>query len=120
MKIFLDTNWLIDIFTRDTTKIQTLKDHQVFISPLSVHIMFYVYNLKVPQPHFQEIFKTLNIVALTPEILEKALLGPTKDLEDNIQLQSAVSAGCNFFLTGDKNLLKLGVFGSTEIKEKIN
>lgn len=51
------------------------------------------------------------IVPLTEHILNKALEGPTNDLEDNIQLHSAAEAQCDIFLTNDKKLLNLKYFG---------
>ena len=55
---------------------------------------------------------------LTEYILDKALQGPTKDLEDNIQLHSAAEADCDFFITRDRQLLALGYFGKTKITNR--
>jgi len=63
--------------------------------------------------------KTLHLISLTDKIIDKALLGPTKDLEDNIQLHSAVEADCDIFLTNDKALLKMGYFGKTKIVDHL-
>ncbi len=60
-----------------------------------------------------------NLINLSQDILDKALVGPTKDLEDNIQLHSAIKADCDIFLTYDTQLLKLGFFGKTKIKSSL-
>ena len=44
-----------------------------------------------------------------------SLDGPTKDLEDNIQLHSAAKTEADFFLTNDKKLLKMKFFGKMRI-----
>ena len=54
-------------------------------------------------------------VKLNWNILEKALGGPTPDLEDNIQLHSCAEADCDYFLTNDKNILKMKFFGKARI-----
>lgn len=41
--------------------------------------------------------------------------GPTKDLEDNIQLHSAAEAESDIFLTADKKLVDMKFFGKTQI-----
>lgn len=56
-----------------------------------------------------------SIVDLSRSILDKALQGPTADLEDNIQLHSAAEADCDLFLTNDERLLKITFFGKTKI-----
>ncbi len=47
------------------------------------------------------------LVSLDETITMAALVGPTQDFEDNVQIQSALSAECQLFLTRDKNLLKM-------------
>ena len=55
------------------------------------------------------------LVDFSEKILERALNNPTPDLEDNIQLHSAVEAECDIFLTGDQRLLNLKFFGKVQI-----
>lgn len=48
-------------------------------------------------------------------IAEKALVGPTSDFEDNVQLHSAAEAECDIFLTEDKKLSDMKFFGKVRI-----
>ncbi len=50
---------------------------------------------------------------------ERALQGPTTDVEDNIQLHSSVEAGCDLFLTHDEALLNLTFFGKMRIASRL-
>ena len=38
------------------------------------------------------------------------------DFEDNVQLHCAAQANCDFFLTRDEKMLKLGFFGKVRLK----
>jgi hypothetical protein len=114
-KLFIDSNFLFDLTERDTRKRELIKGSLVFVSPLSYHILFYTYKYKVPENLVIEHKKQFHIVDLTDNILSKSLEGPTDDLEDNIQLHSAIVAEANYFLTSDKKLLRLKYFGKTKI-----
>lgn len=114
-RVFLDTNIYIDATKRAKNKWEMLNKHLLFISPLSTHILFYARKLKVPDQEIDELQEQFGIVPLTPEILNKALQGPTSDLEDNIQLHSAIESECDIFLTNDKELLKMRFFGKTKL-----
>lgn len=118
-RIFLDTNIYIDITKRAQEKWKSLGGNLLFISPLSTHILFYARKLKVPDADINKLQEQFGIVPLTKYILDKALVGPTKDLEDNIQLHSAAEADCDIFLTADQQLLKMKFFGKTEIKPQL-
>ncbi len=118
-RVFLDTNLYIDIIKRSKDKLEPLRKSLLFISPLSTHILFYTSKLRVPDQETNELQEQLGIVPLTKDILDKALEGPIKDLEDNIQLHSAAEAECDIFLTNDKQLLKMKFFGKTEIKSEL-
>lgn len=116
-KIFLDTNIFIDLIEGRGNKntAQDLDGQKVYISPLSTHIMFYVGKKKVPDHVVNAIISQFETVNLTKEIHSNSLDGPTPDLEDNIQLHSAVEANCDYFLTNDEKLLKMKFFGKTKI-----
>ena len=118
-RIFLDTNFYIDVTKRAKEKWKSLKEHLLFISPLSTHILFYARKLKVPDQDANKLQEKFGIVPLTKEILDKALQGPTADLEDNIQLHSATEAECDIFLTEDQSLLKMKFFGKTQICQSL-
>ena len=114
-KVFLDTNKVIDLAQRKPEIRNELDGYQVYLSPLSIHILFYANKTKVPDGKISQFKKEFQIIDLTDEILEMSLNGPINDLEDNIQLHSAAKADCDYFLTNDKKLLKTGYFGKTKI-----
>lgn len=116
-KVFLDTNYVIDAIHRkpETVVVNQLIDHQPYASPLSFHIYCYTFKIKLPNKTVSGQTKKFSLVDLTPNILDKALTGPTDDLEDNIQLHSCAAADCDFFLTNDQLLLNLKFFGKTQL-----
>lgn len=119
-KVFLDTNYFIGLVNRASevdTKI--LDKHQGFISTLSCHIMFYVNKINVPNKETNSFIEDFNLINLSQEILTRGLIGPTKDLEDNIQLHSAAESECDIFLTSDEKLLKMKFFGKVQITTTI-
>lgn len=118
-RVFLDTNIYIDATKRKRKVIDPLRSELLFISALSTHILFYSYHLVVPDRSIDEVQNQLGVVAFTEEILVKALIGPTKDLEDNIQLHSAAEAECDHFLTSDKKLLAMKFFGKARIVDTL-
>jgi predicted nucleic acid-binding protein len=118
-KVFLDTNWLIDIFMRETKTLTSLAPNDLFASPLSYHITCYTYKVHTPSEQLIATLKDIGVVNLTTSILKKSLEGPSPDVEDNIQLHSASMYGCDYFLTSDKYLLNMKHFGQVEIVSKI-
>lgn len=119
-RVFLDTNYFIGLANRaPEVETEILDEQKGFISTLSCHILFYVNKIDVPDVKMNSFISDFNLINLNQDILDKALIGPTKDLEDNIQLHSAVKASCDVFLTYDAKLLKLGIFGKTEIKSTL-
>lgn len=119
-KIFLDANILIDLVEpRSTSSIEDFKDQDLFLSPLSVHILFYVTKRKMPQAKISDIVNFFTIVSFDEHVVERALIGPTTDFEDNAQLHGAANAHCDIFLTHDKRLLKLGTYGEIAIRSTL-
>lgn len=118
-RVFLDTNLYIDVIKRAKGKWKHLRADLLFISPLSTHILFYTSKLKVPDQEVDTLQEQFGTVPLTKEVLDRALEGPTEDLEDNIQLHSAAEAQCDLFLTEDKELLNMKFFGKTKIASTI-
>ena len=115
-KIFLDANYFIDLVEqRKPTAINAFQDQTLFLSPLSIHILIYVYKYQIPNNNLVEFQKYFNLVPWESTITYKSLLGPTKDFEDNVQLHSASQTECDFFLTEDKKLLGLNFFGKMQI-----
>lgn len=120
-KVFLDTNVFIDFVEKRTeASLSQFLGHEVFISPLSIHILAYTYKYKIPDDkliNFLE--KHANLQILNEVITGNALLNPTTDFEDNVQLHSAAQADCEFFLTSDAKLLKMKFFGKAKIVETL-
>lgn len=71
----------------------------------------------MPDLAFMNLTDFVQILNFTQDLALKALEGPTKDFEDNVQLHSARDAGCKIFYTRDSGLLKLGYFGAVQIKD---
>ncbi|OGM27983.1 hypothetical protein A3D00_04545 [Candidatus Woesebacteria bacterium RIFCSPHIGHO2_02_FULL_38_9] len=119
-KVFFDTNYLIHFKEISSLSIvDNFDKHNLCASTLSCHIYCYVNKIKVPDNVTSEIFKLFSLVNFTREILYKALIGPTEDLEDNIQLHSAAEADCEYFLTSDEKLLNMKFFGKTRISKDL-
>lgn len=113
--VFIDSNFFFDLTERDIQKRRMLNGHSVSVSALSFHILFYTYKYKVPNKLLSQYKKYFHVIGLTNEILENSLEGPTRDLEDNIQLHSAAKCDSDVFLTNDKKLLSMKFFGKTKI-----
>ena len=119
-KVFLDANYFIGLANRaPEPDAQYLDKQKGFISILSCHILFYVNKISVPDAEMNSFIKDFNLVELTQYILENALKGPTTDLEDNIQLHSAVEGECDLFLTEDRKLLNMRFFGKVKIVPQV-
>ncbi|OGK11909.1 hypothetical protein A2954_06445 [Candidatus Roizmanbacteria bacterium RIFCSPLOWO2_01_FULL_37_12] len=119
-KIFLDTNIFINYVEERGKNIKdVLGEHELTVSPLSLHILIYISKKKVPDSRLSEIIKLFFVVDFNTEITSKALNGPTKDFEDNVQLHSSAYAECDIFLTEDKELLKMKFFGTMKISSAV-
>jgi len=116
-KIFLDTNYFIDALHRKPEQkiIETLEGNEVYISSLSWHIFCYVFKIKVPNEDVIKQKAAFNSIDFSEDILDRSLLGPTSDFEDNVQLHSAAEADCDMLLTADKELLQMKFFGKMSI-----
>jgi predicted nucleic acid-binding protein len=124
VKVFLDTNVLIDVFVRRGGVVwEDLEGVGVCISPLSFHIYCYVYKIDVLSPKSMKILKALSrleIINLNEAIVNKALNGPTDDFENNVQLHSGAVGECDLFVTNDKRLLKMKYFGKMRIASRVD
>lgn len=121
-KVFLDTNCFIDAIHRHPEKqiLDKLKDNTIFVSTLSFHIYCYSYKIKIPNKRLLAQKEKFQLIDFSDEILDRALNGPTNDLEDNIQFQSAAEAECDFFVTSERKLLKMKFFGKAQIVSELN
>lgn len=119
-KVFLDANVFIDLVEkRKSIDRKKLIVHALYLSPLSIHILTYLYKYRIPDERLADVDKFFKLIPLNTALTIKALNGPTSDFEDNIQLNSANEADCDFFLTSDIKLLKLKFFGKTEVKSAL-
>ncbi len=120
-KVFLDTNIFIDAIHRKPEEqiLESLEGNIIYASTLSFHIYCYSFKIKIPDRKVTLQKEKFQIVDFNSNILDKALAGPTSDLEDNIQLHSAAEAEVDIFLTLDQRLLKLKFFGKMEIKSPL-
>lgn len=117
--IYLDTNILIDLYERNQDRNKELVNHTLYVSPLSCHILSYTTKIKIPDSALNKLISNMTSVSLNKEILSRSLEGPTNDLEDNLQLHSAVTSHSDYFLTRDKRLLNMKYFGKLEIVDHL-
>src|SRR3989344_5388606 len=97
-RVFLDANILIDLLEkRGQITQESLDNHELFISPLSVHISAYITKRKVPNSELIAIVDDFTVTIFDEQICNKALQNPTTDFEDNVQLHSAAQAECDIF-----------------------
>ena len=120
-RIFLDANFVVETIGLRKSEAESvkLKGHDGFISPLTIHIICYSFKVKVPSDKINDFISQINVVDITEKLTGLALLGPTDDFEDNIQLNSAAEAQCKYFLTHDEDLLKMKFFGKAAIKSSL-
>lgn len=119
-KIFLDTSVFIDLIEgRPGVSVESLAGHHLYISPLSIHIASYIYKYALPNKKLAQLDQLFSLVSFDKVLTQKALLGPRKDFEDNIQLHSCAQAECDIFLTQDKSLLKMKFFGKAAIQNSL-
>ncbi|MFA7300865.1 MAG: type II toxin-antitoxin system VapC family toxin [Candidatus Shapirobacteria bacterium] len=119
-KVYFDTNVFSDLVGENKFGFDLMAiDNEIFASTLSIHILAYVLKVKIPNVRFKSLVEGITKIDFDNFILEKSLIGPTDDFEDNIQLHSAVLGGCDSFLTLDKKLLKMKSFGKVKICDKL-
>ena len=125
MKIFLDANVVIDILTnRNDSKESFLKlldrhDYSsMYISALSVHILFYVLKIKYSTELYNKVsqfISLVNIIQLHSAHIEGSLNTPYTDYEDLLQFLLA-DGMCDVIVTRDsKDFLRAKQELSSEI-----
>lgn len=118
--VFLDANIFIDLVEkRKPIDRKLLYTHTLHLSPLSIHILSYLYKYQIPDERLTNVDKFFKLIPIDAGLTIKALGGPTTDFEDNIQLHSAAETECDFFLTSDRKLLNMKFFGKTRILENL-
>lgn len=121
-KIVLDTNVIVSAFGWRRAA------HEIFKQCVSDHLTFFLSPsllseikrvLAYPKFSFNqdEIDEFISIVIETAEIVESRIIIDfiSKDPSDNRLLECAVTADCNYIISGDKHLLELKEFGNIKI-----
>lgn len=113
MKVFLDTNILLDTlvvrpdksFTENSMQILSLGENGVldlYISVLSVPTIAYVLKNKTSEQKKSIITDLTSIVKVLPSLpqhVETMLESPIRDIEDALQVQSAKEGQCDLIVT---------------------
>jgi len=112
MKVFIDTNVLIDFLAVRHQHYQaaavlfelaTVRKLNITYSTLSVANAFYILRKYYPNNTLTEVFESQRSIAeicsVTAEDTYNALSEKWDDVEDSIQNQSAISSNCEFILT---------------------
>ena len=113
-RIFLDTNVILDFFLErepfyyDALKLWAACEEgavDVYVSALTINNVHYIaQRIKSPTTAMiavRGILDVFNVVPLDKELLRRAADLHDRDYEDDIQLQSAVKAGCSHLFTRD-------------------
>ena len=112
MKIFIDTNILLDVFQNrtpyvdDSIQIWALAESrkaEIFISAISFNNIFYIMRKHAGKKSAQRALEVLNsnfsMVPLVQDIIGKAVMAKMPDFEDAIQFFSALSVEADCIVT---------------------
>jgi predicted nucleic acid-binding protein len=112
LKIFIDVNVFIDVMTKRSGWSESLRvlnlarqsrEIESWSSALTLPLIYFfrrrVVDEKTARADAQAALKGLQLVPLSPIILDRALASPGTDFEDNIQLASAESISVNHLIT---------------------
>ncbi len=113
MRVFLDTNILLDtlvsrdnpVFAENAATILSLGDNgtvELFMSALSVPTIAYVLKSMSPSVKktiIRELVDIVKVLPSLPEHVTNMFEGQMTDIEDALQVQSAVEGGCDVIVT---------------------
>lgn len=114
MKIFLDTNFVIDYLFREEYKpiskrflaLGEEKRYKFYLSYLTIANLAYIAR-KIPKEELyaklQEITSLFRIVANDKKQIKKAIELGAADFEDALQYQAALEADCDFIITRNQS-----------------
>lgn len=110
-RVFLDANILIDLVSPERPNHSYIRDFllsaeikNLYISSLSVHIVFYVLKIKPNTKKCKDMkifLENINLIPLTENIIKQSINQNFSDFEDCLQYFSAID-NCDYILTGDK------------------
>ena len=109
-KIFLDTNFIIDLLLREEFKTTSqdflakgsLSGCGFYVSFLSIANFAYICRKLPPAvlyQHLKTIGELLSITSCTPEHIRSAMTLSAKDFEDALQYAVAIGSGCEMIIT---------------------
>ena len=121
MKVFLDANVLLDLvterddpqFTKDASVILSLGEDgalELFMSAITVPTIAYVIKKKSAGEKkriIRDLTSIVSVLPSLPEHVDNALGGIMDDIEDALQVQSAIAGRCNVIITRDVDDFKL-------------
>ncbi|MFN5986512.1 MAG: type II toxin-antitoxin system VapC family toxin [Sediminibacterium sp.] len=117
-KIYFDVNALLDLtlLRNNHNDIETvIKEVEKgtlrgFVCGATIHTISYFlikkYNIDKTKQILLNLLSFISIVDLPKEDIQKALFMNLKDIEDAIQVQTALTYKMDYFLTSDKQLIK--------------
>ena len=117
-KIYFDVNALLDLtlLRNNHNDIETvIKEVEKgtlrgFVCGATIHTISYFlikkYNIDKTKQILLNLLSFISIVDLSKEDIQKALFMNLKDIEDAIQVQTALTYKMDYFLTSDKQLIK--------------
>jgi predicted nucleic acid-binding protein len=117
-KIYFDVNALLDLtlLRNNHNDIETvIKEVEKgtlrgFVCGATIHTISYFlikkYNIEKTKQILLNLLSFISIVDLPKEDIQKALFMNLKDIEDAIQVQTALTYKMDYFLTSDKQLIK--------------
>lgn len=117
-KIFLDVNVIMDFthkrksYTDIKMIISSVEEgyHKGYITSATIHTLSYFltkeFGLKEAKEVLLNLLSTFSVVDAPKEVIKNALLANYNDIEDALQVYTALSFKMDFFLTSDKKLKK--------------
>jgi len=123
MKIFLDTNVILDVLTKrenfyiNSAKVLTFVTEKIvsgYISAITINNIYYILrklkDKETAKNFIAEILEYFEVIPLTKDILSQAIKINIPDFEDGIQFFSALDSRCDFLITrNNKDYPKIGI-----------
>ena len=119
MKIFLDTNIILDmmepkrpsyIASATLFDLARTKKIEMFVTTQSIVDSYYIgKKLSVPRAEMDNLMlwllDNINVRCIDGFNMRDAILDKNPDIEDNAQVAMADDCGCDFFITNDRELI---------------